>query len=127
MKGFTLIELLVVVFIIGLLSAVALPQYTKAVDKNRFSVMWDIVRAIRQAEDVYYMANGTYTCDASALDIGIPAGNSLLVSQGEAEENCSFTYQFGKYGCLSISVGIGGAGRVYVQDSRLSAFAMSFF
>ncbi|MBR2865095.1 MAG: prepilin-type N-terminal cleavage/methylation domain-containing protein [Elusimicrobiaceae bacterium] len=67
-KGFTLIELLVVVLIIGILSAVALPQYKAAVLKSRLATAMTQVEHGRQLYDVYYMANGTY--DATLEDVG---------------------------------------------------------
>ena len=47
-KAFTLIELLVVVLIIGILAAVALPQYQKAVAKSRMAQIWPILSHLEQ-------------------------------------------------------------------------------
>ena len=58
--AFTLIELLVVVLIIGILAAIALPQYQKAVAKARLTEGIVILNALEKAQWEYKMANGVY-------------------------------------------------------------------
>ena len=74
--GFTLIELLVVVLIIGILAAVAVPQYQKAVYKSRYATMKNLVRSIADAQEVYYLANNEYADDFDKLDVSIPASTT---------------------------------------------------
>ena len=73
-KAFTLIELLVVVLIIGILAAIALPQYQKAVSRTRVMELMTLVRHIKNMQEEFYMANGQYASGCNELAIDFPSG-----------------------------------------------------
>lgn len=74
--GFTLIELLVVVLIVGILSAVALPQYTTAVEKSRSAEALTLMDAISNAAGRYRLQKDVWPSDFAYLDVEIPKINN---------------------------------------------------
>ena len=68
--GFTLIELLVVVLIIGILAAVAVPQYQRAVWRSRAVQLQVAIKRTMDAEEEYRLANNSWATAASQLDLG---------------------------------------------------------
>ena len=83
-KGFTLIELLVVVLIIGVLAAIALPMYQKAVLKSRFAALMPIVKAMNDSNEAYYLEHSSYASNPQDLPVqgqeNYPEGTELEFS-----------------------------------------------
>ncbi|MBR2081430.1 MAG: prepilin-type N-terminal cleavage/methylation domain-containing protein [Elusimicrobiaceae bacterium] len=99
-EAFTLIELLVVVLIIGILAAVALPQYKMTVIKARVSTVLPILKSMVEAEEIYYLSNGEYTSDGRELEVEIPTECNIATGGNEGE-----FWRCGKYFLLDYGGG----------------------
>ncbi len=73
-KGFTLLEVLMVVIIIGVLATLAIPQYTKTVEKARATEAYSNIGTLRKAEWIFYNEKNpqTFTTAVGSLDIENP-------------------------------------------------------
>lgn len=96
--GFTLIELLVVVLIIGILAAVAVPQYERAVEKSRQAEAKINLRKFVDATILYGLATGNTTMDLHDLDVSLEEV-STASSTDRYIETENYKYYIEEFAC----------------------------
>lgn len=105
-RGFTLIELLVVVIIMGVLTAIAMPQYRRAIDRSKAAEAMQLLPAIFEARERWMIEHlcewtdsGNFTCaDGSTasdltwkkLDIEMKVSGGVSTTNRQKTDNFSY-------------------------------------
>ena len=104
-SGFTLIELLVVVLIIGILAAVALPQYQKVVERSKATQAITLLKSVYNAAKAYQLANGSWPASFDELAVDIPwTGTTNAINLGhhqQGKSNADWSIQMRNSGTMS--------------------------
>lgn len=91
-NGFTMLELLVTVLLIGILAAMAMPQYVKVVEKQKGTEAVNLLAVIGKAQERYFAVNEKYTTDFADLDSDLVDFSSKTAAKGSSYNTKYFVF-----------------------------------
>lgn len=117
-RAFTLIELMIVVLIIGILATIAVPQYRKSVETSKALDALSLIRAIANANQMYFLDRNVYTrgaitnaCNTATCQSGANTSRCQLVACGYLAKRDWDSYGWRLCACDTLNCGYcpGGA------------------
>jgi len=88
-KGFTLIELMIVIAIIGILAAIAIPQFNSYRKRAYNGSALSDVKNTATAEEAYYVDNQAYGTDQDSLTLN--TGEGVVLTAGGGTDGYTIT------------------------------------
>jgi type IV pilus assembly protein PilA len=123
--GFTLIELMIVVAIIGILAAIAIPQYQTYIAKSQVSRVMGETGALKTAVETC-INDGKFAVGLAAPGVCDPAGtaSNLMVGATAAATSGSCTAVAGTSGCAAVVIAATGVSSVKGNFGNSAAAAL---
>ena len=106
-SGFTLIEILAVVIIIGILAAIAIPEYQAAVARTKMASLIPMLRALKDDMEMRHLTDGGYPADdAQDVALDIEMFDSCTSPSAEDYIACPKDVYFDIYADDKLTVGV---------------------